>query len=145
MPGWSEHDDERLIAGWRYGATERLAQQLNRTRNAIIGRAHRLGLPIIQKTGPWKRKPVTPTVHRDAFRIKPKRKRKPMLKPKPIPPKITSANVWTWAANKTHILDIRDGQCRWPIDTTDCCGGSVSEAGRPYCDVHHAVAVARRP
>lgn len=34
-----------------------------------------------------------------------------------------------------HILDIRDGQCRWPITHTHWCGRETD--GGVYCKEHH--------
>lgn len=51
MPGWPQGDIETLKQLWPDESSAAIAGVLGRTRNAIIGMAHRLGLPIKNKSG----------------------------------------------------------------------------------------------
>jgi GcrA cell cycle regulator len=103
------------------------------TRNACIGKAHRLGLPMRgRRTGP--RKPYTHA----------KKKEKPkMIKVRveaPIPPPVDPERP-LWAVGGLLIQELREGDCKWPLGPTFArppfvyCGGP-SLLGRSYCKTH---------
>ena len=97
------------------------------TRNAVIGKAHRLKLsgrvsPIQQN-----KKPKTP-----ANTVK-KPERKPRLKPEEIP-----------VGKKLKLAELSGNMCRWPSgdpkeDDFGFCGGK-GISGLPYCAEHAKVA-----
>ncbi len=98
------------------------------TRNAVIGKAHRLKLsnrisPIQQNN----KKPVR--LHEE--------KRAPRVRPPIVPP----AN---FAIKGIKLVDLKIGQCHWPVgDPKDedfkFCGCAI-ETGFPYCEHHVKVA-----
>jgi GcrA cell cycle regulator len=119
---WTEERIDRLKAMWTKGSTaSQIAEELGGvSRNAVIGKAHRLGLesrPSPVKAGEEKEK-----------------------KAKAAPAPKASADV----ADKTSLLDLNDRVCRWPMghpgepDFHFC--GEPSNPGYPYCVAHCGVA-----
>ena len=121
-----------------------IAQALGLTRNAVIGKVHRLGLP--------KRKEVL--LSRNSERHYPKQRSKP--KPEKVP---TLARLFNSAvaeagpimelppdqsAFAVSLLDIQHNQCRWPVsDEPFLFCGDEKWSGHSYCLRHFAIA--RRP
>jgi len=127
MIPWTTADDEILLTeykGGHFGLIRRLADKLRRSRNAVIGRANRLGLSRAKES--WKGKP-TPNVFRPVKR--------PLLFNMIDDSEITADQIWSWAANRTNIIDLQTHHCRWPVGNLDFCGGDKFN-GSPYCRAH---------
>lgn len=150
MTGWSEDRVEILKKCWSGGlsASQCAARLGGVTRNAVIGKVHRLGLPgraTTSKLASGRRmrrvpgnSPIRAKVVRERFRFgagtgafvvaaPPAR----IVMPLPEPP----------ASLHVALLDLREGQCRWPIgDPRDAgfhfCGHERRRG--PYCDHHMA-------
>ena len=140
---WTEPEKQHVKAAWAKGhsasqisRTVSAAFGNNRTRNAVIGIVHRMGLD--QRSTPTR--PV---------KIKPRRKRiipvvkaraKPVPKPKPAPapePEIQEPE------GAFSILELGRHQCRWPVSTGDdhrFCG-RTQVPGSSYCREHKKRAV----
>jgi GcrA cell cycle regulator len=126
---WTEDRVDKLKALWKKGlSASQIAEELgeNITRNAVIGKAHRLGLSSrpspVKKPAQAKRKPA-------AKKAAPAAPKEP--KPEEKPEKIT-------------ILELTDRICKWPLghpgeDDFQFCG-RPSVAGQPYCTFHGAMA-----
>ena len=118
---WTEERISLLKKLWEEGASaNRIAEQIGTSRNAVIGKVHRLGLS--KRESPIKRNPQSPSYSR---------KRKSQELP-PSPSKGIT------------ILDLTERMCRWPKgDPGDpdfqFCGGKVIP-GAPYCATHAAQA-----
>jgi len=141
---WTDERIAQLKAGWEGGMTaSQIAEQLGEgvTRNAVIGKAHRLGLesrPSPVKSGD---EAVAAT---------------PVAAPATVaaaasPPVIASTApaaaralvkkpVRTGKAAKTSLLDLNEKICKWPIghpgDADFHFCGKPSQAGFPYCTEH---------
>ena len=128
MSGWSDEDEERLRAEVEKGIVfSKIAPMIGKTRNACIGKAHRLGLEIFTTRGSnTKRK----------TKIKPPPKPKP--KPKPTPILLVPAPV----GGGISILKLKDASCRWIFDDKTFCG-RIQSVGS-YCK-DHAPIVYRPP
>lgn len=144
---WSEQDDallaEKLALGW--SSAQIAAQFGNRSRNAVIGRIHRLKLartvkPKVVRTAaaalnmkssgkaatngathPWNGSKA-----RNAALVA----REPVRKEKPNAP----------APMMVELEDLGSGQCKWPIgdplhEDFGFCGNGRQE-GKPYCPHH---------
>lgn len=121
---WSE---ERLVLGARLWAEGHragyIARQIGVTRNAFLGKAHRLN---------WQR--GTPLVPTPGPKVKPSAKGKPRVaKPKPertvpVKPK------WGY-----RLMDLTPTTCRWPVGgsgaSTLFCGDAVA-TDSVYCEEH---------
>lgn len=117
---WTDERIATLQKLWEKGLTaSQIAEELGDvTRNAVIGKAHRLGLK--SRPSPVKAEAT---------------KKKPVKKPAPTP-----------GAESTRVtlLDLTERTCKWPIghpgdEDFHFCGKS-SEPGVPYCAPHCAEA-----
>ena len=144
---WNEERIEQLSALWR--ADELSAAEIaNRlgvvSRSAVIGKAHRLGLPGkgTPRPTPYKTqksaKPKPNSV--SAKPVSPKPPKPTVIVYEPIPPAADVARVLS-------VLDLEFGQCRWPVEHAGGMGFCGCEAleGRSYCGGHHARSIDRRP
>lgn len=137
---WTKEEDERVIALWNDGHSASIIAALignDKSRNAVIGRLHRLG-----KSG------NRPTIARRSTYPGKKRKRK--LKPRVYyKPKSPVAKLLAEPFTprpvpvipeheRKSLIDLEDGDCRWPC--TDgpphafCARKKVP--GLPYCPDH---------
>jgi len=125
---WTDDRVDLLKKLWGEGKTAaQIAKELGEgvTRNAVIGKAHRLKLssrlsPIQQNTKKVKSEARPPVIKRSAKKI-------PIYKGKEIPMK-----------------DLRDKMCRWPNgdpqeEGFSFCGCNAVE-GLPYCPIHAEIA-----
>ena len=128
--GWTDERVEQLKSLWTEGlSASQIARALGGvTRNAVIGKVHRLGL---------------------AGRATPTRSDRPRLPsaPKvmtrtymPPPPVVEEEPVTFDDGNHVTVLTINDRMCRWPIgdpsenDFHFC--GRKPKSGSPYCEAH---------
>ena len=142
-PGWTDTRTERLKALWAEGrSASEIAGLLGEvTRNAVIGKVHRLDLAGRKTTS---RQPVprrtSPRRHRSGrveLRLPPSRfvRAASPLPPSPPPPV---------AARMLPLRQLRDDQCRWPAGDPRKAGfgfcGCQKASGVPYCEHHAAIA-----
>lgn len=105
---WTTNDDELLRKCVSEGMTaQAISDLIGRTRNSVIGRAHRLDITF---------KSVKP----------PKEKKAKKKKNLRAPPDKSLAE---------SLLKLRHDQCRWPFETTFC--EEVRTPGMSYCKTHH--------
>lgn len=129
---WTEERVELLKKLWTEGLS---ASQIARTmgdvtRNAVIGKVHRLGLSGRATTSRADR---------------PRRATIPKPKPKPVvaePEMISEAKLPT--GEFATVLTLSGTMCRWPIgdpgaDDFHFCGNGT-DGGAPYCEAHSEMA-----
>ena len=144
---WTDERIAQLKAGWEGGMTaSQIAEQLGEgvTRNAVIGKAHRLGLE--SRPSPVKGGDDVAEVVVAA----PVAAASPLPSPPPLPVAAALARpiakkpVRTGKAAKTSLLDLSEKICKWPIghpgDSDFHFCGKPSQAGFPYCTEHCLVA-----
>ncbi len=142
---WTDERIAQLKAGWEGGMTaSQIAEQLGEgvTRNAVIGKAHRLGLesrPSPVKAGEEVETAVAAPVAAPAPA--------PVAAPAPAPVAARPAAkkpVRSGKAAKTSLLDLNEKICKWPIghpgDADFHFCGKPSQASFPYCTEHCLVA-----
>jgi GcrA cell cycle regulator len=140
-PGWTGARVEWLKAFWADGlSASEIAGLLGEvTRNAVIGKVHRLGLagrkttsrkPLPRRTSP--RRGKSGHVERRQPPARFVRPASPLPSPTPV------------AALMLPLRQLRDNQCRWPVgdpleDGFGFCGCQKAP-GVPYCAYHAAIA-----
>lgn len=134
---WTDDRVETLTQLWKDGASaSQIARRLGGvTRNAVIGKIHRLGLP-------GRRPPSAPGARRSPPQgaRSPRRRTPPprpaQLAPCPVVEDIPEIGIAT-------IVSVRYGQCRWPIgdplEADFCLCGRTAVRGA-YCARHGALA-----
>jgi GcrA cell cycle regulator len=129
---WTDERVQLLKKLWCEGKTAaEIAQELGGvTRNAVIGKAHRLKLS--NRISPIQQNTVKP-----AARAK--------TEDRPVAPRRAAANTDTpIKVMGVSMVDLKDKMCRWPLgDPKDpefhFCGCSTV-AGLPYCGEHAKIA-----
>ncbi|MEO9824987.1 MAG: GcrA family cell cycle regulator [Paracoccaceae bacterium] len=165
---WTDERVETLKKMWGEGqSASQIAKELGGvTRNAVIGKVHRLGLsnragssaPAPEKKAA---KPAAPK--KPAAKVAPEDKvvevtvtpRKPIVPAgQPLPPQpsaneispeaLAKVNEVEKTAKRISLMELTERTCKWPIGdpATDdfwFCGLSVQQ-GKPYCEAHVGVA-----
>lgn len=149
---WGEAETQELTALWREGlSAAQIARTLApkfgfRSRNAIIGRVHRLGLG------------GRATPHAEATKLKISRARRAASQPKPVkPPRFKPAQADRLPSDleaaralapidpALSILGLTNFTCRFPIgDPQEAgftfCGRTCNNVENPYCIDHAKLA-----
>ena len=145
---WTDERIAQLKAGWEGGMTaSQIAEQLGEgvTRNAVIGKAHRLGLESrpspVKASEDAEAAPAAPVAAAAAPAPA------PAAAPAPVPVAarpVAKKPARTGKAAKTSLLDLNEKICKWPIghpgDADFHFCGKASQAGFPYCTEHCLVA-----
>jgi GcrA cell cycle regulator len=154
MIEWTPERCEQLRALWLDGHSCSIIAGMigGVTRNAIIGKVHRMKLPGRKQTSALYR--MRPGRPRKVWAPKPpkiKRKertkviRPPVLKAEPF---AFSAEAWEPLGPAISLLSLSDTVCRWPVGGTNTepgtgfCGCSVKR-GKVYCPEHYARSVGK--
>lgn len=123
---WTEDRVEKLRELWDKGlSASQIAKELAEgvTRNAVIGKAHRMGLA--SRPSPVKSDPA---------------KRAAAAAKKKAAPKKEPAKVVAPATGKVSILDLTESMCKWPIGHPGEANfhfcGKPSQPSFPYCANH---------
>ncbi len=138
---WTDERIAQLKAGWEGGMTaSQIAEQLGEgvSRNAVIGKAHRLGLesrPSPVKAGEDTDAAPAATPSAAAAAVSPA-----IAPPAAAPRTAAKKPVRTGKAARTTLLDLNEKICKWPIghpgDADFHFCGKASQAGFPYCTEH---------
>ena len=168
---WTDERVETLKKMWGEGqSASQIAKELGSvTRNAVIGKVHRLGLSNRATTTPAKpaakektavpkaaEKPkVEAKVETDVpVRIPIHARRKIIPAGQPLPPQPSANEISPEAlasvrevekkSKKINLMDLTERTCKWPVGdpaTEDFwfCGLTV-QTSKPYCEAHVSVA-----
>lgn len=155
---WTEERVERLKKLWADGlSASQIAGELgNVTRNAVIGKVHRLGLSGRAKptrsSAPRPRKPragggMRPqrggyvTVGNTALKADQELDYVPRGKPAPAP----LAELVIPVAERKQLLELTESTCKWPVGDPTAedfyfCGRHSEPGSGPYCEHHGRIA-----
>ncbi|MCP2669362.1 GcrA cell cycle regulator [Maricaulaceae bacterium EIL42A08] len=155
---WTEDRVETLKKLWADGlSASQIAKQLGGvTRNAVIGKVHRLGLsgratpsrparrPAPRPAQPRTAKPAAPKTAKPAVAASAKTAPAPArTAPEPSLPAPQEAQKLPSGEYAT-VLTLREGMCKWPIgdpaSTEFRFCGRKSGSGTAYCEAHSQVA-----
>lgn len=160
---WNDERVELLSKLWLEGrSASQIATELGLgiTRNAVIGKVHRLGLAGRPKSAAAVQNRVKPKLvpHPVADeRARANTSYHAVVTPLKIPPKAYLAPVQQSAddvvipfSERVTIMDLRELSCRWPMgDPTNAefrfCGARTGIAGGPYCTAHSRMAFQPAP
>ena len=153
---WNDETIVRLRALWNEGlSTAEIGRRMGVSKNAVVGKAHRLGLPArpspIRRDAsgaaprpPAPRRVVGPTLPPLAATLPTAEETRPLAKP-PLP--AASLAPQTAAAPAVRVVPARAGRaaaCCWPIGEpgTKSFRFCDEEAlpGKPYCGEHAQLA-----
>ena len=155
--GWTEERVELLKKLWAEGlsASQIAAVLGNVTRNAVIGKVHRLGLSGRAKptrsavSRPRRMRGARPqrgsgtgfaTIGNTAL----KAENVPLVQARPKPEPAPVAELVIPKEQRKTILQLTEYTCKWPIgdpgDEEFHFCGRHSETGSPYCDFHARIA-----
>ena len=115
---WTSDKIKQLTKLWNKGkSTVEIARELGISKNAVVGKVHRLGL--------------------DA-------RPSPIRVPKTIVPTPSKNTPKSHQKEKTSLLDLKINSCRWPYgepgtDNFHFCGKDA-QTGKPYCPEHCKIA-----
>jgi GcrA cell cycle regulator len=150
---WTDERIELLKRLWSEGSSaSQIAAEIGGvTRNAVIGKVHRLGLSGRGKAKPAaaQRPPKATRVPSAPSPITPQAAPRPAVVLAPVPQPLaldaeveeTHEEVAVPTCERVTIMDLRESMCRWPMgDPTRpefrFCGARAV-TGLPYC-AHHA-------
>ncbi|NNU16485.1 global cell cycle regulator GcrA-like protein [Parvularcula sp. ZS-1/3] len=137
---WTEERVEELKKLWSEGhsASQIAARMGGVTRNAVIGKVHRLGLS--GRAAPAKPKTVTTEVREAVATAAPERERRAPVRSvlRDLPP------IGDFGSDRLTVSSIGTDQCKWPIgdpasEDFHFCGQSAG-GGKPYCAYHAQLA-----
>lgn len=143
---WTEERTALLKTLWLQGQTaSQIAERLGGvTRNAVIGKAHRLGLS--SRPSPIRQRPT----HRTAPQHGPAVSAPRPQAAEPAKPPVAAAPVPQMASAPARTAKAAPGSraCMWPVGDPKQPGfhfcGAPAEPSRPYCTEHCSVAYHRK-
>jgi GcrA cell cycle regulator len=126
QPDWSDAEIKTLKQLWseNYSAAQ-ISKEIGRPRNAVIGKAHRLGLTPRGRAKPPPMPPAPPPMPMRTMQPLPKYSTAPVNGTKPV-------TIW----------QLENRHCRWPLDGEGehmrFCGHPSADLakGIPYCQPH---------
>jgi len=143
---WTRERVEQLQAHISAGLTcSQIANQIGVSRNAVIGKNHRLGIgPGRPAAAPRQRASGEPGPGTPRTRLRPRRMRHTPFAQALFAEAAEATLVPVDSSLRCSLLELAHDQCRWPIndprDRDFAFCGNASIAGFSYCTVHTRMA-----
>ncbi len=133
---WTTGEDETLreLAIKNLSGSQ-IAAQLNRTRNSVIGRAHRLGIALGGALRPGGRALKAKKKAAYAGAEKVTRKAIKKLVEAELPNLIPEA--FTPTCEPVPLTNLEEGMCKWPVGEGGMYCGGHAPLRKPYCAAHN--------
>ena len=135
MRFWGAEQDAVIIEHYNKMRAKQIAELLGITKNAVIGRAKRLGLSRTKEARVKSHKPLSPF---GSWRRKGWDRIQRMFRPRPEPVTVVSI------PGGITLMDLTNATCRWPVSGTGAdmmyCGCEVHKEKKSYCLEHCRVA-----
>lgn len=125
MSDWTESDDTFLRDKWGNTNAADIGGAIGRTKNAVIGRAHRIGLEAIKRVSKRPRSQ------------KPRREKRMHFKPEYK--RIVPPSLFAPPSLAVSILDLGPLQCSYIEGDDRLCCGQPSVLGARWCAFHYRV------
>lgn len=142
---WTDDRVATLTKLWADGlSASQIAAELGGvTRNAVIGKVHRLGLSGRAKPTNTARKPKVTRSSSNSFNAGRKNPRNLPGRTNPMnarPARPAIEDLEVPVSKKLNLVDLTDKTCKWPdgdpaTDNFHFCGNSTKE-DTPYCEYH---------
>ena len=136
---WTEEAIAKLRTLWAEGlSTAEIGRRLNISKNAVVGKAHRLSLPrVLRRSAAWKARARRGRARPSGLRARPCRPSPPRCSPMPALRAIMPAPKSAPRATP----------CCWPIGepgkpSFHFCNAAAA-TGKPYCEEHAGIAYVR--
>ena len=134
MRFWDDEMDKIVLENYNKMPAKQIAKLLGVTKNAVIGRAKRLGLSRTKEARVKSHKPLSPF---GSWRRKWLDRIQRMFRPRPEPVTVV------FTPGGITIMDLTEATCRWPVSGTGAdmmyCGGEVHKE-QSYCLEHCRIA-----
>lgn len=145
---WTPEDTAALIQMWMVdGLTgTQIGAKFGVSRNSIIGKVHRLGLPPRPKKirlygdSPRKRKPQPYKPRNDAQKAWRALRQREVRAAKAEAPRPYVPPPEEPISLDVSLVDLRPGYCKWPHGDGPFLFCGHRTEGRPYCPFHHHLA-----
>jgi len=154
---WTSRDDARLRTGWATGVSAAtIGASMGRTKNSVIGRVHRLGLPA--RPSPIKPRPEGQPKAKRVHRRKTAPVVQSIVRNLAIVPRVTNGTIVATLPTLPVVVPVAPPVIARPRSLRACCypmwpNGPVPNpapycaaptAGRIYCPEHHALCYTAR-
>ena len=134
MRFWGAEQYAVIIEHYNKMRAKQIAELLGITKNAVIGRAKRLGLSRTKEARVKSHKPLSPF---GSWRRKGWDRIQRMFRPRPEPVPVVHI------PGGITLMDLTNATCRWPVSGTGAdmmyCGGEVHKE-KSYCLKHCRIA-----
>lgn len=155
---WGEEQIESLKTLWAEGHTaSHIAARMGFTRNSVLGKVHRLGLPpravdIRQRVPEWKSMTRAERQARNEAQARLRKAKRamaasgrafippPRIEPTPV---IAAPFILALETQPCSLFELNDDRCHFPIGEPGESGfhfcGAASKAESSYCQHHHKI------
>lgn len=124
---WTEAQDAVLRGKWGKVDARDIGFEVGRTKNAVIGRAHRIGLGEIKRVSKKPREQRQPRMRRLRMRTL------------PAFASVVPESLFAPASLAVGILDLALNQCAYIEGDDRLCCGHQAEPGTRWCAFHYRV------